>query len=96
MQIIGDAYVKDEFKRHKAADQMQTKAFMEAWAKYALTISKQVDTKRTAKSGGIIGEALKAEDLDQFNNEQLAQLFELYEETGRPQDEYPKWFRINL
>ena len=32
MQIIGDAYVKDEFKRHKAADQMQTKAFMEAWA----------------------------------------------------------------
>ena len=58
--------------------------------KYALTISKQVDTKRTAKSGGIIGQALKAEDLDQFNNEQLAQLFELYEETGRPQDEYPK------
>ncbi len=32
MQIIGDAYVKEEFKRHKSATPEQTAAFMEAWA----------------------------------------------------------------
>ena len=107
MQIIGDAYVKDEFKRHKKIDNpAQIASFMEAWAvrislsisvnsfdfcpfqKYALTISQQIDAKQSAY-GGSIGEALKAEDLDLFTGEQLAQLFELYEETSKPQDEYP-------
>ena len=32
MQILGDAYVKDEFRRHKEADPVQTVTFMEAWA----------------------------------------------------------------
>ncbi len=32
MQIIGDAYVKDEFRRHKEATPEQTIVFMEAWA----------------------------------------------------------------
>ena len=33
MQIIGDAYVRDEFKRHKAIDNpAQIASFMEAWA----------------------------------------------------------------
>ena len=33
MQIIGDAYVKDEFKRHKKVDNpAQIASFMEAWA----------------------------------------------------------------
>ena len=57
--------------------------------KYALTISQQIDAKQSAY-GGSIGEALKPEDLDLFTGEQLAQLFELYEETNKPQDEYPK------
>ena len=58
--------------------------------KYALTISKQIDVRRSAKTGGVIGEAIKAEELDLFSGEQLAQLFELYEETNKPADEYPK------
>jgi len=32
MQIIGDNYVKDEFRRHKTANTEQTIAFMEGWA----------------------------------------------------------------
>ena len=32
LQILGDAYVKDEFRRHKEADAVQTITFMEAWA----------------------------------------------------------------
>ena len=107
MQIIGDAYVRDEFKRHKAIDNpAQIASFMEAWAvsifkrkkkssnsrvflqKYALTISQQIDAKQSAY-GGTIGADFKPEDLDLFTGEQLAQLFELYEETSKPQDEYP-------
>lgn len=32
MKAIGDAYVKDEFRRHKAAEKAQVDVFMEAWA----------------------------------------------------------------
>ena len=33
MQIIGDAYVRDEFKRHKKVDNpAQIASFMEAWS----------------------------------------------------------------
>ena len=32
LAYMGDAYVKDEFKRHKKASPEQTVAFMEAWA----------------------------------------------------------------
>ena len=39
MQIVGDAYVKDEFKRHKSANQEQTAAFMEAWAVSPLIVN---------------------------------------------------------
>ena len=109
MQIVGDAYVKDEFKRHKSANQEQTAAFMEAWAvsplivnsscflkevrvflqKYCLTISKQINAKRVSQ-GGVIGKVLNEGDLDQFSGEQLVQLYELYEETSKPHDQYPK------
>ena len=32
LKAIGDTYVKDEFRRHKKADQQQVQIFMEAWA----------------------------------------------------------------
>ena len=55
---------------------------------YALTMSKQLDSKRHV--GGLdLGQAIKPEEIDLFTGEQLAQLFELYEETKKPQDEYP-------
>ena len=38
MQIMGDAYVKDEFRRNKTADHVQTITFMEAWAVRILII----------------------------------------------------------
>ena len=57
--------------------------------KYALTISKQIDARRSTEH--VFGQSLKAEEIDLFTGEQLAQLYELYEETNKPQDEYPKW-----
>lgn len=36
------------------------------------------------------GQSLKKDDLDSFSGEQVHQLFELYQETSKPQDEYPE------
>ena len=51
-------------------------------------MSKQLDSKRHVKGLGL-GQVIKPEEIDLFTGEQLAQLFELYEETKKPQDEYP-------
>jgi len=85
MKAIGDTYVKDEFRRHKKADPQQTQIFMEAWAKYAIQISKQMGLKgpHTAKK---LGEDLKVDELDNFSEEQLSQLYELYSEAKKPID----------
>ena len=51
-QAIGDTYVKDEFKRHKAVtEQSQKAAFMEAWAKYCIQLTNQLGKRgvHTAK-----------------------------------------------
>ncbi|TRY69445.1 hypothetical protein TCAL_05626 [Tigriopus californicus] len=83
LRAIGDTYVRDEFKRHKEANQEQTQVFMEAWSKYALQLTRQIGLKgpQTSKT---LGDSLRVEDLDQFSGEQLAQLFELYQETSKP------------
>ena len=47
-----------------------------------------MESKNLAKGGGI-GEALKKEDFDAFNEEQIHQLFDLYKETSKSHDEYP-------
>ena len=62
--------------------------FSPQFQNYALTMSKQLDSKRHVRGLGL-GQAIKPEEIDLFTGEQLAQLFELYEETQKPQDEYP-------
>lgn len=85
MQMLGDAYVKDEFKRHKTATPEQAQIFMEAWAKYAMTVSKQIGVKGMKRgSSSVLGDAFKPEDFDMFTSEQLVQLYELYQESSKP------------
>ena len=62
--------------------------FFHQFQNYALTMSKQLDSKSHVRGIGL-GQAIKPEEIDLFTGEQLAQLFELYEETAKPQDEYP-------
>ena len=85
LKAIGDSYVRDEFKRHKKAEAVQVKTFMEAWATYAIDLSKQMSTKSLTKADKI-GATLKVDDLDNFSDEQLAQLYELYSEAKKPID----------
>ena len=62
--------------------------FFHQFQNYALTMSKQLDSKRHVQGLGL-GQPIRPEEIDLFTGEQLAQLFELYEETAKPQDEYP-------
>jgi len=80
LKTIGDVYVKDEFKRHKKADAAQTNIFLEAWAKYAITLTQQLGVKGHHMSHKI-GEDLKTSDLNFLSDEQIVQLHELYKET---------------
>jgi len=72
--------VKDEFKRHKNADATQTKVFLEAWAKYAITLTKQLGVKGHHMSKPI-GQNLTSEDFNYLSDEQVVQLHELYKEA---------------
>lgn len=86
LAYMGDMYVKDEFKRHKLATPEQTITFMESWATYAITVSKQVGIKGPKTATGEIGTPLSFAEIDTlFNEEQLVQLFDLYKaSTGIP------------
>ena len=89
LKAIGDSYVKDEFKRHKKAEPEQVKFFMEAWAKYAIDLSKQMGVKSLTKEKADklkVGANIREEELDNFNDEQLAQLYELFSEAKKPID----------
>ncbi|KAG0729386.1 Succinate dehydrogenase assembly factor 3, mitochondrial [Chionoecetes opilio] len=81
----GDQYTKDEFKRNKAASTEQSQAFMVEWTNYAITVAKQLGVRgsHTAKS---LGRPLSQGDLDQFNDEQVHQLFELHEAAKNPEE----------
>ncbi|XP_023328412.1 succinate dehydrogenase assembly factor 3, mitochondrial [Eurytemora carolleeae] len=78
LKAIGDTYVKDEFRRHKKVEPAQAKMFMEAWARYAIDLTKQMGIKgphMAKKLGNQLGES----DLENFTEEQIAQLYELYQ-----------------
>jgi len=81
--LHGRRYVKDEFKRHKKANPEQTVAFMEAWAKYAITVSRQVGIKGPHTSTGALGNQMTVDELNQFSETQLHQLFDLYTEATK-------------
>ena len=61
---------------------------MNQFQKYAITISRQIDAKRSIEHRSV-GQVIRPEELELFTGEQLAQLYELYEETNKPQDDYP-------
>ncbi|XP_071156236.1 succinate dehydrogenase assembly factor 3, mitochondrial-like [Mytilus galloprovincialis] len=81
MKAMGDQYVKDEFKRHKDAPPLETGIFMDEWTKYYLTIGKQLAARKKVQT---IGVDLSPELLDCFQNDQVAQLYELFKETNKP------------
>jgi len=78
--FTGDEYTKSEFKRHRDADTSYVPVFMKEWAKYASDLSKQLGIRGSHKAQPL-GTDLKEESLDYFTEEQLSQLYALYEES---------------
>lgn len=86
--FTGDQYTKDEFKRHKEVSQEHAQAFMVEWTNYAITLAKQLGVRgsHTAKT---FGRPLSQTELDNFTDEQVHQLYELYEAASNPETPSP-------
>jgi hypothetical protein len=52
-----------------------------------MTISKQIGLRGPIRTDGKLGQAFGPDDLNQFSDEQLTQLFELYQETTKLPEE---------
>ncbi|XP_054003154.1 succinate dehydrogenase assembly factor 3, mitochondrial [Hylaeus anthracinus] len=76
IQSLGTSYVRDEFRRHKTCNDVETIIFLNEWTDYAVTLAKQLGLKgpHTAKP---LGQNLTQEDIDKFRDEQVIQLYEL-------------------
>lgn len=84
MQVIGNGYVRDEFKRHKTCKPNEAQQFLSEWANYAMNLSRQLKPKK-ASTGlpekQIVGENLAEDKLNSLSDEQIVQLYELMQAT---------------
>lgn len=82
LRDMGNAYVRNEFKLHKSANPDQTKTFMKEWGNYTKTLMKQVNPKYKTK----LGVNFELEQLDDFNDGQVSQLYELFQASKETSD----------
>ncbi|XP_006880436.1 PREDICTED: protein ACN9 homolog, mitochondrial [Elephantulus edwardii] len=84
LKSLGDQYVKDEFRRHKAVGSDEAQRFLQEWEVYAAVLFQQANESRqhsTEKAS--FGIALPEEKLNDFRDEQIGQLQELMQETTK-------------
>ncbi|RIB25255.1 hypothetical protein C2G38_2067878 [Gigaspora rosea] len=81
LRLLGDDYVKSEFKRHKdITNPIHIVGFLNEWQSYLEEIKKQ--TSILVSSEEIkFGKKIKLENLEKFSDQQLGQLYELRNET---------------
>lgn len=85
LRQLGTVYVKDEFKRHKTCDVVTASRFLVCWTDYAINLTQQFGVTGL-KPQTTIGNNLDSEVLNQFSDEQVAQLYELKKATkGLPE-----------
>ncbi len=76
MRIIGDNFVKPEFKRHsKVTDHAILETFYTEWASYSEFLFKQ--SVKANSVGKSFGAKIDLKRLSQFNDDQLYNLMEL-------------------
>ncbi|KAK6970111.1 succinate dehydrogenase assembly factor 3 mitochondrial [Biomphalaria glabrata] len=79
-QALGTQYVKEEFRAHKNIKQAEAEIFLHEWTKYYVTLAGQLSKRKKKQE---IGMYLSPEMLDNFSQEQLGQLYELFQETTK-------------
>ncbi|XP_049807331.1 succinate dehydrogenase assembly factor 3, mitochondrial [Schistocerca nitens] len=75
LQIIGNGYVRDEFKRHKSCTPHETELFISEWTKYAVSLAEQLKLKGVNMKQ--FGVQLDEDRIEQMRDDQLYQLYEL-------------------
>ncbi|KAM9231122.1 succinate dehydrogenase assembly factor 3, mitochondrial [Leptosomus discolor] len=87
LRALGDRYVKEEFRKHKAAGPAEAQRFLREWENYAALIQQQIDEdKRNLREKTVYGIQLTEEKLDDFRDEQIGQLKELMDEATKPRE----------
>ncbi|NXL62560.1 SDHF3 factor, partial [Chordeiles acutipennis] len=91
LRALGDRYVKEEFRKHKAAGPAEAQRFLREWEasarrpNYAALIEKQVnEDKQNPREKTVYGIQLTEEKLNDFRDEQIGQLKELMDEATKP------------
>ncbi|NWV44676.1 SDHF3 factor, partial [Daphoenositta chrysoptera] len=83
LRDLGDRYVKEEFRRHKAAGPAEAQRFLREWE--ATLIQQQInEDKQNLREKAVYGIQLTEEKLDDFRDEQIGQLKELMNEVTKP------------
>lgn len=86
LQVLGNGYVRDEFKRHKKCNENEANLFMIEWTNYAVDLSQQMGLGVRGKPQQKIGKHLVEDDLSKFKEDQIVQLYELMK-AAKLQDE---------
>ncbi|XP_045913709.1 succinate dehydrogenase assembly factor 3, mitochondrial isoform X1 [Micropterus dolomieu] len=89
LRALGDQYVKDEFRRHKTASTEEVKNFMAEWENYKDTVQTQVlESAGKGPSAVKFGADLSERKLNDFQEEQIGQLYELLLESTKPNRQF--------
>ncbi|XP_028256727.1 succinate dehydrogenase assembly factor 3, mitochondrial [Parambassis ranga] len=89
LRALGDQYVKDEFRRHKAATSEEVKSFMTEWENYKDVLQTQVlESARDQIDAMKFGADLPEGKLRDFQDEQIGQLYELMLESTKPNRQF--------
>ncbi|XP_068791018.1 succinate dehydrogenase assembly factor 3, mitochondrial [Struthio camelus] len=89
LRALGDRYVKEEFRRHKAAGPAEAQRFLREWENYAALIWQQINEDRqNSREKTVLGIQLTEEKLNDFRDEQIGQLKELMNEATKPNKQF--------
>ncbi|XP_030267091.1 succinate dehydrogenase assembly factor 3, mitochondrial [Sparus aurata] len=89
LKALGDQYVKDEFRRHKTAAPEEVKSFMTEWENYKDTLQAQVLESAGERLGTVkFGTDLVEGKLNDFQGDQIGQLYELMLESTKPNRQF--------
>ncbi|NXN36597.1 SDHF3 factor, partial [Rhinoptilus africanus] len=79
-------YVKEEFRKHKAAGPAEAQRFLREWeASDGALIQQQInEDKQKLREKTVYGIQLTEEKLNDFRDEQIGQLKELMDEATKP------------
>ncbi|KAJ0054755.1 hypothetical protein NL108_001279 [Boleophthalmus pectinirostris] len=89
LRALGDQYVKDEFRRHTRASPEEVTSFMREWQNYKDTLQTQILESEGQRLGSVkFGADLSEENLKNFQEEQIGQLYELMLESTKPNHQF--------